>query len=59
VARAAPRHDLGLPSLERRIGLAAHDFAGALGGRQVLVTAPAATPARRPSRRASGCGSKR
>jgi ATP-dependent helicase/nuclease subunit B len=32
------RHDLGLPSLERRIGLAAHDFAGALGGRQVLVT---------------------
>ncbi|HEX8192924.1 MAG TPA: double-strand break repair protein AddB [Allosphingosinicella sp.] len=32
------RHDLGLPSLERRIGLAAHDFAGALGGRQVIVT---------------------
>jgi ATP-dependent helicase/nuclease subunit B len=32
------RHELGLPSLERRIGLAAHDFAGALGGRQVLVT---------------------
>jgi ATP-dependent helicase/nuclease subunit B len=32
------RHDLGLPSLERRIGLAAHDFAGALGGRDVLVT---------------------
>jgi ATP-dependent helicase/nuclease subunit B len=32
------RHELGLPSLERRIGLAAHDFASALGGRQVLVT---------------------
>jgi len=32
------RHELGLPSLERRIGLSAHDFASALGGRQVLVT---------------------
>jgi ATP-dependent helicase/nuclease subunit B len=32
------RHQLGLPSLERRIGLAAHDFAVALGGREVLVT---------------------
>ena len=32
------RHELGLPSLERRIGLAAHDFAGALGARDVLVT---------------------
>ncbi|HEV2747959.1 MAG TPA: double-strand break repair protein AddB [Allosphingosinicella sp.] len=32
------RHELGLPSLERRIGLAGHDFATALGGRQVLVT---------------------
>jgi len=32
------RHELGLPGLERRIGLSAHDFAGALGGRQVLVT---------------------
>ena len=32
------RADLGLPSLERRIGLAAHDFACALGARQVLVT---------------------
>ncbi|HYD36770.1 MAG TPA: double-strand break repair protein AddB, partial [Allosphingosinicella sp.] len=32
------RHDLGLPGLERRIGLAAHDFAVALGGREVLVT---------------------
>jgi ATP-dependent helicase/nuclease subunit B len=32
------RHELGLPSLERRIGLAAHDFACALGGREVLVT---------------------
>jgi ATP-dependent helicase/nuclease subunit B len=32
------RHERGLPSLERRIGLAAHDFAVALGGRQVLVT---------------------
>jgi ATP-dependent helicase/nuclease subunit B len=27
-----------LPGLERRIGLAAHDFASALGGRDVLVT---------------------
>jgi ATP-dependent helicase/nuclease subunit B len=32
------RHELGLPGLERRIGLAAHDFAGALGGREILVT---------------------
>jgi ATP-dependent helicase/nuclease subunit B len=32
------RHELGLPSLERRIGLAAHDLAGGLGGPQVLVT---------------------
>ena len=32
------RHEFGLPSLERRIGLAAHDLAGALGGRDVLVT---------------------
>jgi ATP-dependent helicase/nuclease subunit B len=32
------RAELGLPSLERRIGLAAHDFATALGARQVLVT---------------------
>jgi ATP-dependent helicase/nuclease subunit B len=32
------RSDLGLPSLERRIGLAAHDFATALGARRVLVT---------------------
>jgi ATP-dependent helicase/nuclease subunit B len=32
------RHELGLPGLERRIGLSAHDFACGLGGRQVLVT---------------------
>ncbi|WP_284734419.1 double-strand break repair protein AddB [Sphingosinicella terrae] len=32
------RAELGLPSLERRIGLAAHDFAGALGAPEVLVT---------------------
>jgi ATP-dependent helicase/nuclease subunit B len=32
------RHELGLPGLERRIGLAAHDLAGGLGGRDVLVT---------------------
>lgn len=32
------RAELGLPGLEHRIGLAAHDFASALGGRQVLVT---------------------
>jgi ATP-dependent helicase/nuclease subunit B len=32
------RADLGLPSLERRIGLAAHDFAAALGAPRVLVT---------------------
>jgi ATP-dependent helicase/nuclease subunit B len=32
------RAELGLPSLERRIGLAAHDLACGLGGRQVLVT---------------------
>lgn len=32
------RAELGLPSIERRIGLAAHDFACALGAKQVLVT---------------------
>ncbi len=32
------RAELGLPSLERRIGLAAHDFASGLGARQVLIT---------------------
>ena len=32
------RSELGLPSLERRIGLAAHDFAAGLGARRVLVT---------------------
>jgi len=32
------RAALRLPGLERRIGLAAHDFAGALGAAQVIVT---------------------
>lgn len=32
------RAAVGLPGLERRIGLAAHDFASALGAPQVLVT---------------------
>ena len=32
------RGELGLPSLEHRIGLAAHDFAGALGAPRVLIT---------------------
>ncbi|MBV8972101.1 MAG: double-strand break repair protein AddB [Sphingomonadaceae bacterium] len=32
------RRDLGLPSLERRIGLAAHDFVAAMGGPAVLLT---------------------
>jgi ATP-dependent helicase/nuclease subunit B len=32
------RRELGLPGLERRIGLAAHDFASALGAPQVLIT---------------------
>lgn len=32
------RAELGLPGLERRIGLAAHDFAGALGAPEVLLT---------------------
>jgi ATP-dependent helicase/nuclease subunit B len=32
------RRVLGLPGLERRIGLAAHDFVSALGARQVLIT---------------------
>jgi ATP-dependent helicase/nuclease subunit B len=32
------RRALGLPGLERRIGLAAHDFASALGARHVLIT---------------------
>ncbi len=32
------RRDLGLGGLERRVGLAAHDLAMALGGREVLMT---------------------
>lgn len=32
------RHALGLPGLERRIGIAAHDFAAGLGAPNVLVT---------------------
>lgn len=32
------RQELGLGGLERRVGLAAHDLAMALGGRQVLMT---------------------
>ncbi|MDH4746812.1 double-strand break repair protein AddB [Sphingomonas sp. CBMAI 2297] len=32
------RAELGLPGLERRIGLAAHDLAGALGAPEVLLT---------------------
>jgi len=32
------RKELGLPGLESRIGLAAHDFASALGAPQVLIT---------------------
>ncbi len=32
------RIDLGLPSLDRRVGVAAHDLAGALGAREVLLT---------------------
>jgi ATP-dependent helicase/nuclease subunit B len=34
----AVRRQLGLPSLERRIGLSAHDLAGALGAPAVLLT---------------------
>lgn len=34
----AVRRQLGLPSLERRIGLSAHDLAGALGAPKVLLT---------------------
>ena len=32
------RAELGLPALERRIGIAAHDFVCALGAREVLLT---------------------
>ncbi|MFM9851732.1 MAG: double-strand break repair protein AddB [Sphingomonadaceae bacterium] len=32
------RRELKLPSLERRIGLAAHDLAGAMGAQDVLIT---------------------
>ncbi len=32
------RAELGMPGLERRVGLAAHDFAGALGAPSVLLT---------------------
>ncbi|MFS0736388.1 double-strand break repair protein AddB [Sphingomonas sp. 1P06PA] len=34
----ALRRSLGLPGLERRIGLAAHDFASALGAPRVILT---------------------
>ncbi|MGE0845451.1 MAG: double-strand break repair protein AddB [Flavobacteriaceae bacterium] len=34
----ASRREVGLPAPERRIGLAAHDFAQALAGREVLLT---------------------
>jgi len=34
----AIRHALGLPGLERRIGIFAHDFVSGLGARQVLIT---------------------
>lgn len=32
------RQELGLPGLEQRIGLAAHDFAAALGAPEVIIT---------------------
>ncbi|WP_313802010.1 double-strand break repair protein AddB [Sphingobium sp.] len=32
------RREMGLPGLESRIGLAAHDFASALGAPQILIT---------------------
>jgi ATP-dependent helicase/nuclease subunit B len=32
------RRELGLPSLERRIGLSAHDFVSALGAKAVILT---------------------
>src|SRR3546814_7702894 len=32
------RRLLGLPAPDRQQGLAAHDFAGALGGREIVVT---------------------
>ena len=32
------RRELGMPSLEHRIGLSAHDFASALGAPEVLIT---------------------
>ncbi len=35
------RHDLGLDLPERRIGLSAHDFAQALGAREVILSRPA------------------
>ena len=54
------RADLGLPGLDFRTGLAAHDFASALG-RAASADHPRAArqPSRRPSLRASGCGWKR
>ena len=35
------RHDLGLDLPERRIGLSAHDFAQALGAREIVLSRPA------------------
>ena len=47
------RLELGLDLPERRIGLTAHDFAQLLGAREVILTSPPKSPARRRSRRAS------
>ena len=53
------RATLGMPTLEFRIGLAAHDFASALGAPEVLITRARRDAARRPSPRGSCCGSRR
>ena len=38
MAPAQVRANLGMPTLDGRIGLAAHDFASALGAPEVLIT---------------------
>ena len=51
------RADLGMPTLESRIGLSAHDFASALGAPEVLITRARREADRRRSPRGSCSGS--
>ena len=49
------RRAFGLPALERRIGLSAHDFLSAAAAPEVILTRAQRSTARRPSRRVGCC----